>query len=695
MSFNNLTFRSLLILVCLLSFSGVSLFAQESGVYVLTAENLEKEKSVELNKAGWKFQVGDDLNWASPQFDDSNWERVEETIIKPDLMSRGNWNGRAWFRLRLRVDDALKDKTFAFVMRQIGASEVYIDNRKIAAFGKISDAGISEENPNRLPILFRFENTGEHTIAIRFASGTFADLSSAQTRWLVNGETYPAIYPGIKDASDSYQTILSYASATSMRGGFLFLGILVALALLHFLFYIFYRVERANLFYSIYAASLGFFLLINNYRFFGHLSPSRQIFLSIVGITLLAATFLALLAFVHIAFDRRLGKFFWLLTAIWLIGILFNAGLLAKYGAWAIVPTFAAIGLTFAFCITVLVKALREKRAGAWILMIGVQLLSLGMFIGLITQLKVMNMPEEISFVGELAIILAVPIAVSVFLARNFARTNRDLSAQLVQVEELSQQKIEHERHAAELRAENERRAKELEEARQLQLSMLPKKLPNIPNLEIAAYMKPATEVGGDYYDFHVNSDGGLTVAVGDATGHGLKAGTVVTAAKALFRNYAEDADIPAVFKRSSRVIKEMNLRGLFMAMTMLKIKGNHLSICAAGMPSPLIFRAETGRIEEMSLRAMPWGSPFTTAYVQHELTLSAGDTILLMSDGFPEMFSETGEMIGDDAAAATLRETANKSAQEIINRLIETGEKWAGNRPPDDDVTFVVLKMI
>ena len=79
---------------------------------------------------------------------------------------------------------------------------------------------------------------------------------------------------------------------------------------------------------------------------------------------------------------------------------------------------------------------------------------------------------------------------------------------------------------------ENERKTKELEEARQLQLSMLPKTLPQLPHLDIAAYMKTATEVGGDYYDFNVAIDGTLTVVLGDATGHGMRAGTMVTSAK-------------------------------------------------------------------------------------------------------------------------------------------------------------------
>ncbi|MCB0750991.1 MAG: hypothetical protein KDC52_05920, partial [Ignavibacteriae bacterium] len=68
--------------------------------------------------------------------------------------------------------------------------------------------------------------------------------------------------------------------------------------------------------------------------------------------------------------------------------------------------------------------------------------------------------------------------------------------------------------------AENERKTAELEEARQLQLSMLPKDLPNLPNLDISVYMQTATEVGGDYYDFNVGIDGTLTVVIGDATGH-------------------------------------------------------------------------------------------------------------------------------------------------------------------------------
>ena len=164
--------------------------------------------------------------------------------------------------------------------------------------------------------------------------------------------------------------------------------------------------------------------------------------------------------------------------------------------------------------------------------------------------------------------------------------------------------------------AENERRAKELEEARQLQLSMLPKKLPKIEGLEIAAYMKPATEVGGDYYDFHVSDDGTLTVAVGDATGHGLKAGSVVTATKSLFNAFAKHDRHSADSQRDrARHLKQMNLRGLFMAMTILKIKDNQVNLSIAGMPSAIIYRAASKTVEEISIRAMPLGSIAKSKY--------------------------------------------------------------------------------
>jgi serine phosphatase RsbU (regulator of sigma subunit) len=258
----------------------------------------------------------------------------------------------------------------------------------------------------------------------------------------------------------------------------------------------------------------------------------------------------------------------------------------------------------------------------------------------------------------------------------------------------LVERMVEEARRRKEIEAENDQRAKELEEARQLQLSMLPKKMPQSPHLEIEAYMKPAAEVGGDYYDFHQSDNGVLTVVVGDATGHGLKAGTVVTAMKSLFRTFAGEDDLSLVFNQSSRVLKEMNLRSLFMSLTMIKLDGGRLRIASAGMPPALIYRAEKGLVEEMVIKAPPLGGISGYQYREWEYALGQGDVLVLMSDGFPERFNQDGEMFDYSRARRSLAEAASQPPREIIEHFVRAGDYWANGRPQNDDITFVVLKV-
>jgi len=259
---------------------------------------------------------------------------------------------------------------------------------------------------------------------------------------------------------------------------------------------------------------------------------------------------------------------------------------------------------------------------------------------------------------------------------------------------QLVERMIEDARRHQELEAENEQRARELEGARQLQLSMLPKSVPQLPHVEIAAYMKTAAEVGGDYYDFHLTDDGTLTIAIGDATGHGLKAGTMVTAAKSLFNNLAHSPDITDIFQQSSRTLISMNLRALFMAMTVLRINANRMTVSVAGMPPVLIHRAETNTIEEVTLKGLPLGGVRNYQWRQEGFDLSPGDVVVAMSDGFPELFNDAGEMLGYEQASAALAEAAALTPTEIVEHFVRVGEKWADGRPLDDDVTFVVLKV-
>jgi GntR family transcriptional regulator len=111
------------------------------------------------------------------------------------------------------------------------------------------------------------------------------------------------------------------------------------------------------------------------------------------------------------------------------------------------------------------------------------------------------------------------------------------------------------------LEVDNARKTRELEEARELQLALRPRRLPSCPDFEVAAAMITATEVGGDYYDFDVDPSGGLTVAVGDAVGHGARAGALVAATKALFSVSSGGRAVEARLERFDEAFRRMRMK--------------------------------------------------------------------------------------------------------------------------------------
>ena len=206
--------------------------------------------------------------------------------------------------------------------------------------------------------------------------------------------------------------------------------------------------------------------------------------------------------------------------------------------------------------------------------------------------------------------------------------------------------------------------------------------------------MKTATEIGGDYYDFDIMPDGTLTVALGDATGHGTKAGMMVVIAKSRFTAFSYLPNLLEILEKITHSIKRLNLRSMFVSMLLMRLKGNTAVFASAGMPYPLIYRAATRSVEEVVLKGMPLGAFTDFPYEQKELQLFAGDTIILMSDGFPEMFNNKQETLDSSRVKEIIQEVGHKSPQEIIDHLSKTGETWASGKTQDDDVTFVILKV-
>lgn len=324
-----------------------------------------------------------------------------------------------------------------------------------------------------------------------------------------------------------------------------------------------------------------------------------------------------------------------------------------------------------------IIVAIFKRKDGAWIFGLG----SLSPFIlpfifGFIVARTGYNIAWEL---GILIIFLAPLFSMSIYLARNVSRTRRKL-----ETEELERQLLE---------VENTRKTEELEEARKLQISMLPKAPPELPHLNVAFEMRPATEVGGDYYDFNLTDDGQLTIAIGDATGHGMNAGLVVSAVKSLFKTSAPGAGNLQILERISQGIKSMNLKRLYMAMTLATFNDNTLTLASAGMPPPLIYRSDDNMVEEILLEGMPLGGVIGAEREEASFELQSGDTILLMSDGLPEMLNPENEMLDYPKTKELFTEIADKSPKAIIRHVIEGSTSWADGKPQEDDVTLVVIK--
>jgi ligand-binding sensor domain-containing protein/serine phosphatase RsbU (regulator of sigma subunit) len=244
------------------------------------------------------------------------------------------------------------------------------------------------------------------------------------------------------------------------------------------------------------------------------------------------------------------------------------------------------------------------------------------------------------------------------------------------------------------IQIENDRKTKELEEARQLQLSMLPKELPVLPHLEIAAFMRTATEVGGDYYDFIVQDNGVLNVAFGDATGHGLQAGTMVTLMKGFFTSDSSKLGLQEFMNHCTKMIKEIKLGRILMSFSYLKIDNNKLSVTSAGMPPMLYFNSQTNETEEILIQGMPLGAMKNFSYKIVEKEIKSGDIILLLSDGLPEQMNSKEEMFDYPQVKSNFIKAAACRPDQIINTLVQAGEDWMNGTVQADDMTFVVIKV-
>ncbi|MCB0167169.1 MAG: response regulator [Anaerolineae bacterium] len=247
---------------------------------------------------------------------------------------------------------------------------------------------------------------------------------------------------------------------------------------------------------------------------------------------------------------------------------------------------------------------------------------------------------------------------------------------------------------------ENRRKSIELENARRMQLSLLPASPPTLPHLDIAAYQETASEVGGDYYDFSVQTDTKLLITIGDATGHGVASGLLVSMTKASLLATSE-TDLMTLTQKINHILNEIDLGvQLNMALMLVELTQTQpgqmtVRACGGGMPPIYLLRAN-GDLEELIISGLPLAITKEALYKITEFNLSSGDVMLLMTDGLSEMFNSDREFLSFDRLITGLAgiNIQDVTATEVINQVAHIGHDWAKGHPIADDVTIVAVRV-
>jgi serine phosphatase RsbU (regulator of sigma subunit) len=698
-----LTFRSLkysillLVIPTLLSYGRVKDSVHTTDSLVITKTKLDTSSAGISLSYGWKYHSGDDTAWAKKNFNDSIWQTIRPKIYLDSLKSN-TWKGFGWLRKEFKIDSSLFNQPVAFTVEQNGASQIYLNGKLIKEFGTVSHNADSERvyNPQNIPFIGILDTSSTQVLAVRYSNQRAIEYYHRYSGYA----TVAGFSIGIGSSDNSIlqkTTNTFYSTFISTVLG----GILLAFAVLHMLIYFFYSRGKENLFYALFAGSMALFfgavLYSGNSHSVGNVSYIIVLF-TLIFISLMFASYNF---FLYAIFYEKMPKQSWIIA---IVGALLTIMLLFVFTEdWMFNYIFGPFLILLTVeGVRVIIIALKRKKRNSIVIGIGVLIFFLFIiYIPISNIFPSLLAPRWLLSVFLYSAFLSLPVSMSIYLARDSAKTKTDLENRIVEVQQLSQKAIEQERREADLRietererAEHERKTKELEEARELQLSMLPKELPHFPNLEIATYTKPSTEVGGDYYDLMKSEDGILTLIIGDATGHGLKAGTMVTATKSLFNTLGNNSDIVEILNDFNSSLYKMKLHNLAMCVTILKIKDNKLEIGSAGMPPALIYRKATGQVDEILLKGMSLGSIKEFPYYKETYDLNSGDVILLMSDGFPERFTSEKKMIDYDKGNELLSKAGTLSPNEIIDYFVKYGDEWANGHLQEDDVTFVAVKI-
>lgn len=239
-------------------------------------------------------------------------------------------------------------------------------------------------------------------------------------------------------------------------------------------------------------------------------------------------------------------------------------------------------------------------------------------------------------------------------------------------------------------------RENELQEARAIQRAMLASEPLKTPRVEIESEFQPFSEVGGDFLDYFLLSDGTAGLYLGDVTGKGLPAALFAALAVGTLRGIHKTGTPPSAvltLMNKRMMLKSVSLRYAAMQYAHLDPETGVMQISSAGMHGPLHLRAE--RCDEVALCGIPPGLFPHSEYEMKEIQLAPGDSVVFLSDGLVDAMNSSGEILGIEGVREMLEGYSRKTPQSILETLFSGVETYSRGQEQQDDRTAAVLRYL
>ncbi len=243
-----------------------------------------------------------------------------------------------------------------------------------------------------------------------------------------------------------------------------------------------------------------------------------------------------------------------------------------------------------------------------------------------------------------------------------------------------------------------ERISREIEIAREVQERLFPQSYPKVDGVDLAGYCRPAQAVGGDYYDFFVLNDGRLAIALGDISGKGISASLLMASLRASLRSIAglRQSDLATLIHHVNNLVYESSTSNRYATFFYAEYDPfTHLLIYVnAGHNPPYILR--NGQALPLEATGMVVGLLPDAEYAQATVLMHPGDVLLAFTDGISEAMTRDEEEWGEDRMVACAqqllaRANGNRTAQQLLDCILATADKFTSGAPQHDDMTLLV----